>query len=167
MRRGPVWASLFACLFACSSDSGDSTSVAVEPSPTTAPRTFEEWRDEAAAFCEEHTPKAQAVASRHPGVDTLDEVVAVFEEMVPLAEESLQAYRRIRVPDERTDEVRRIGEVAQEQLATMKNLLQTARDGNLPGTQYLIQVINTQSTELVALYNGVGVEECARIVQIT
>ena len=163
-----VLAVLLPCLLACSSGSEeDSTPVTVESVPTTEPLTFEEWSGQVAAWCNEWTPKSEAVASRHPGVDSLEEVAAVFDEMIPLLEESLDEYRQIGRPTDAPDEVRRVGELAEDQLTMMTLLASTARGGNAPGSSQHLQTLNSQTTELVALFDGLGVEDCARTVPIT
>jgi hypothetical protein len=128
--------------------------------------TLESWRQAAAAECERQIPIAEDIANRHRGVDTLDELIALLDELVPAAEEGLESFRRIREPDERGAEVRRLGDMYAEQLDTMKQLLQSARSGNASGTNFFVEQMNARSSATVALYEDLGVDACARPVTI-
>jgi hypothetical protein len=149
-------------LAACSASDGDEAERS-EPSTTTRPEfTLADWQQETTAVCNEFEPQQDAIVAQFGQPQSLDDVVAFIDALTPVADAYTDALNAVRVPDERSDEVRRTRELNTANMETAARARIAAVGGNAPGTQFELEKLANQSTELIDLLNELGVPACAR-----
>lgn len=152
---------------ACSDDGSEVRTASDETSTTTtssapAARTLAEWQRQTTAVCEEHLPGLRAVGEGLPAeASSPDGFVAMLEELIPLLERFFGDLEAVGLPDERSADVRRVHEIAAEELDASRQAVAAAAAGDEEGVYDALTPLEGPNPELFELLVGLGVPACA------
>ncbi|MGQ0830222.1 MAG: hypothetical protein ACT4OV_00920 [Microthrixaceae bacterium] len=166
MRRSPGLAIAVAgciTIAACSggNDDGSATTTSFESYVPPAGPSLGEWQAQTIAVCEEYEPQQDAIVAAHGDVSSLDDIVALIDELEPVVSAYITELNGIPVPAARRSDVERTYELNSLNGAAAQQLRAAAAAGDESGARAASGALNSQSAQLKALLLDLEVDACA------
>ncbi len=121
---------------------------------------FSEWQDQVSAVCDEYEPKLDEAEAELGEPESLDDVAAGFDVLIPLNERYTAALVDVGVPSERSDEVEQVYEDLLAQGGRATELGQAIEDGDDEAVGAVAAEMRSESEALDAQAEALGVPEC-------
>lgn len=119
--------------------------------------TLDEWAEEANATCEEFEARA---AEEIAEPTSEEEMLEVMDQAEELRTEQVAELRALGVPDESSEDVERVYELLDEQLAVFPDLNAAIEEGDMARQEEIGTQMDEMTAELDDLATELGVEAC-------
>lgn len=143
-------------------DDGDgASSTTFESYVPPAGPSLEEWQAQTTAVCEHYEPQQDGIVAARGEPSSLDDIVALIDELEPVVSDYVSALNAIPVPAARRSDVERTYELNALNATAATRLRAAAAAGDSSGAQAAAVVLDQQSAELKALLIDLDVPACA------
>lgn len=144
-------------------DGDEATSTTFESYVPPAGPSLEEWQAQTIAVCERYEPQQDAIVAANGEASSLNDIVALIDELEPVVSAYVAELNAIPVPAARRSDVERTYELNSLNATAAERLRSAAAAGEDSEAQAAALVLEQQSAELQALLLDLDVPACAAV----